>query len=508
MIRGRKRPLEKVPEVKANLNCSIHNRFDIEVIDTATGEIKQKAQAENVICNQLWTRLFTPNTYFNYIHYGTGNGTPSATDTSLFAFLGYGSPVAGDDVYSTDLLNGVFSLRRKIQLAETVAVGETLTEVGVGHGTGSATLCTHAMLKDMNGNPISIAKTATDVINIYATVFAHCDSTYFDHGAITLTGPTNSRNLLFKWIFGLGSPVGSGATVYPGFYYNVKTGCGVSRTNGILPTKTLATLSFSLAAKTFTLVLTRLGVNDSNYIGGIHELAWCPATNYGYSTEYYTDFLIRPDSDWYSPNLIEGEAIGTGDGETTDFATDFPIRSDARIYVNGVEQLSGVSVDINTPISITDVGKQFRFLPKYSYICTDADQVHCIPHGFGDTYKETKHESVWYNPFYSLGLVSYNGISSASVLQASDDLSTWVAIGSGSGVKAIASAYKNYKYWKISGDDCAAFTTDYTGNNIHFDTAPVSGAVITADYKPDTIAKDANHVFDLTVTIQLGEKTT
>ena len=43
--------------------------------------------------------------------------------------------------------------------------------------------------------------------------------------------------------------------------------------------------------------------------------------------------------------------------------------------------------------------------------------------------------------------------------------------------------------------------------NIHFDTPPAAGAVITADYTTKTIAKDENHVFDLTVTIQLGEYT-
>ena len=87
MIRGTKRPRVKAVEIiepkaqkiDAKLNASIHNRFDIEVVDVKTGEIKQRAQAENVICNALWTRLFTPGAYFNYIHYGTGSGTPAAT---------------------------------------------------------------------------------------------------------------------------------------------------------------------------------------------------------------------------------------------------------------------------------------------------------------------------------------------------------------------------------------------------------------------------------------------
>ena len=62
-------------------NVSIHNRFDIEVINARTGEIKQRAQAENVILNRLWTALLADNgnRYFGYIFYGSGSGTPAAT---------------------------------------------------------------------------------------------------------------------------------------------------------------------------------------------------------------------------------------------------------------------------------------------------------------------------------------------------------------------------------------------------------------------------------------------
>ena len=75
MIRGRKRPkadalglVAQSDKINATLNASIHNRFDIEIVNATTGEVKQRAQAENIICAQLWTRLFAPDTYFNYIH--------------------------------------------------------------------------------------------------------------------------------------------------------------------------------------------------------------------------------------------------------------------------------------------------------------------------------------------------------------------------------------------------------------------------------------------------------
>ena len=38
----------------------IHNRFDIEVVNIKTGQIRQRAVGYNVICNQLWTKLLTP----------------------------------------------------------------------------------------------------------------------------------------------------------------------------------------------------------------------------------------------------------------------------------------------------------------------------------------------------------------------------------------------------------------------------------------------------------------
>src|SRR5574344_85211 len=108
-IIGRTRELTR--KVEATVPMNIHNRFDIEVIDSRTGKIRQRAQAENVICSQLWTRLLsTSGTYFNYIHYGTGTGTPASANTSLFAFLGYGTPSTGDDVSTIDVANGILSL--------------------------------------------------------------------------------------------------------------------------------------------------------------------------------------------------------------------------------------------------------------------------------------------------------------------------------------------------------------------------------------------------------------
>ena len=53
----------------------------------------------------------------------------------------------------------------------------------------------------------------------------------------------------------------------------------------------------------------------------------------------------------------------------------------------------------------------------------------------------------------------------------------------------------------------AVHSTETRTTNIHFATPPAAGAVITADYHTPCIAKDENHVFDCSVTIQIGEYT-
>ena len=118
---------------------------------------------------------------------------------------------------------------------------------------------------------------------------------------------------------------------------------------------------------------------------------------------------------------------------------------------------------------------------------------------------------IYYNPNYSVGISSfYRTLCAVSV---SNDLITWTQIATaGSGTINVDAAYQNYKYWRFAATDSGyvqAMTapSSYVGKPIHFNSAPASGAVITANYKTPCVAKDSNHVFDLTVTIQLGEYT-
>lgn len=517
MLRGKKRSVIACGPKRLGLSASLHNRFDIEVVDSITGKVKQIAQAENVICSNLWTRIVV-NTYFNYLFYGTGSGTPSSTDTSLFAHLGYGAPSTSDDVYSYDLEERVISLRRKIQLSETTAVGSTLTEVGIGYGTSSSNLVTHAMLKDMNGNSISIAKTATDIINIYATVFFHWSTYGNDRIVVTVGGHGGNINVEFPSLYQVLLGMAGYGSIYA-FLSNqnfparnnvyTSTAGAIEYVNRSSP----MTVSWNSSTKTATLTMNRIPVSSVN-IGGIKSIGIGKQYNLGGAFNFYCDLILYPDSSWCPGSTITAEAIGTGDGSAIDFATDFPLVSSPTIYVDGVEQTSGVSVDLGVPLT-TNIGQYFEFLPQYSEWITATGLVgHQNPCVSSANIDRGQSMSVWHNPHYALGVDTFYASNTTVKVAVSNDLETWADLTVAYGTNNVPSEYKNYKYWRMGtpGADVSAFAFNFCNtsiltSNIHFTTAPTNGAVITADYTTGTIAKDSDHVFDLSIEITLAEKT-
>ena len=121
---------------------TIHNRFDLEVRDAKTGELKQKATGFNIVLDQMWTRLCGGSSYFVDIHFGTGGGTLSPSRTSLFTHLG--TKTAADEEQVKAL--PVSRWKRKIVLNPEEFVGSTITEVGIAFGSTASNLVTHAKL--------------------------------------------------------------------------------------------------------------------------------------------------------------------------------------------------------------------------------------------------------------------------------------------------------------------------------------------------------------------------
>lgn len=481
--------------------AKIHNRFDIEVIDGKTGKIKRKARGFNVVCNQLWSCIVASSSksYATHIHYGSGTGTPSASDTSLFNFV---AAVAVSDVGTdSDVSNGVASRTVKIVLNVSDAVGVTIREVGLAYGNSSGNLTTHAMLQDMNGNPISITKTNTDIINIYATIYLHWNSNAAEFslypGGFTSVLLGKDTNRIDALRIGL-------CTTNIGRHSNYVdiAQIGVSRV-------------VDLANKKLTFNGSRLGVSSCNW-NGIRFLDF----GYYYSADNValSGVLIKASANTWSTH-ITGESVGVGDGTTTRFKTKFSFPTNASVYINGSKITSGVTVK-RLPSTATAVRQSgyniagintLYLLSVYQPENIESDFIYKPIHSVSTQNGYANISvggSILYNPMHSEGegISRFAGSSwTPMTIDVSDDGENWTRIATSSSDITIAQQYRASKYFKFSAGAFCYVEGTQDGNNIIFDTPPANGDVITIDYDTDCIAKDSDHVADISVTIQFGE---
>lgn len=501
MIRGTKRTMVSEPDtgtpnknkIDLALMAKIHNRWDVEVVDAVTGEVKQRARGYNVICNGWWSTI-PPGDSFSYIAYGRGTGTPAATDTALFSQIGQKSLSSGSEDLTT-LSQGFISWRYSIQLAPADAVGETITEVGLVGSASSYTLLTHALLEDMNGNPISITKTSTDIVNIYATVFLHITTDRYANGKIRVTR-------LVSWMRGYTTQsTYMGIRILPSAWGY--TGYAVS----------FAASSYNAATKTKTLNFSQFSAESGNHSGGALCLAYGTA-NSSWVSDLHAWLLLFPAS----KSQILSEAVGTGNGTTQNFRTKFAFPTDATVYVDGVAQTSGVTVYPDHPAQSDRLD---HFLAPIAVV-TSPDKLVLFDDVLQDSTGEAINpgeEHAYENVVDGLEITSLriSGASSAgnATIYVSDDLDSWTNTGATLTTDSwwtIPAQYAGSKYWKIKNNKTSGSISlnggknaDLTSYAIRFDSPPAAGAVITADYKTPMIPKDDNHLMDISMTVTFGE---
>ena len=461
------------------IKCNIHNKFDIEVIDGKTGEIKEKAEAYNMVLDNLWHYIIETTTAFGTaIQYGSGTGIISASDTSLFNRVN-GINVTQDSL-DCDYVNKVIARRCHINLGLTTSVGVNITEVGLAAGTGNGTLTTHAMLQDMNGNPISIAKTEFDIINIYATIYCHWTLTDPD---TTVLHPFSG---LQNGLTGASNPFGSFTAGVTRRYYNA----GQNE-------KTWTKTSYSLTNKTITYTMPRYTQAEGN----------CQGIEWILGTGNFDGVGLRKGQNTWSAFTISNEAVGTGDGIQTKFKTKFSFPYNATIYINGVAVSSSdvtvlrKSVYSDDFISL-DVSSSIGNLIQMPVFSTSGtDYILYNPDCATNNFKEVRFQgSYWYD---------YTSV----VLYGSDDLTNWELLYNGNSFFVVPEGKQNYMFYKFEHyntrypGNMGLYIFDYDGYNIIFNIPPADGDVITIDYTTDCIPKDSDHVLDATITFQFGDYT-
>lgn len=356
-------------DIKVNVN--LHNVFDIEVRDVRTNELKQTAQAFNLILDGMYNRLCNLQSFFRYISFGSGTGAIEPTRTTLFNRLA--SKAITEVERSLKLAENNGYLKRMIQIMPEEHVGATITEVGIGESNG--TIYTHALIKDSEGNPISIVKTETDVVTIYATVFFNMVNPYDNTQWIgeeygnhnfrrfsTYNSGSSSNNGIWFGNLLLNYLAFDGVGSYPNRYglkeYKPFLLVGSSRTkNNPYAQPIAAPIGGSSAAivptadvanKRLNFPRCRLDVNTGN--GPIKEISLAYFRTVEQGSRFQTLPLFRttlPAAGLFTQYDITNESLGEGDGIRTEFnfKWDDIIPGSAHIFINGVEVSTGITIN-------------------------------------------------------------------------------------------------------------------------------------------------------------------
>lgn len=149
---------------------NIHNRFDMHIRDVVTGE-ESSVVAHNLVLNRAYTKDIRRSWWNRYAIFGEGTGQPTASQTNLEKYFGW-KEIPGFNYQTPEILNQhTFVLSGSVVLTTSEFVGKQFSEIGLSASTGNAPLFNRALFTDINGNPVSIAKTDTMEITIFYKVF-------------------------------------------------------------------------------------------------------------------------------------------------------------------------------------------------------------------------------------------------------------------------------------------------------------------------------------------------
>jgi len=499
-------------------DIKIHNCFDVIKKDS-DGNIVQEGHAENIILNNMWTDWRFPNA-MNYIHFGSGTAEPQAADTKLTAHVGYKSTSEASAVrdFSKFRSHGVVSVKKSIRLEPAENVGANISEVGISNDNSTTSgLLTKAILKDANGNPLSITKGASDTVDIFATVFINLGMSHQGGSIKWLTPKVDIGSSLGKSLLGeLLCKAQATSTVYATYGLcrpqpQISGQYSMGDSNDISGPHT-CTVAYNSTTRTMAITVPNIGTASGNRGDGYRGLV--VGSDIG---------IDLPNSGFAMPEIVK-EVIGTGDGSLKDFSTLFGwIKNNGslKMYVNDVEVTTGFTVDYNRSKGSTYFDKEL-IVVESNWLASDGVSTQWGPPSgthMGVNYAAGVY-TVFENPYYATFAIESVRIGGAT-LYCSDDLTNWtqaVSRDSLSGaVLSIPSELRGNRYWKVvasgyTGNTTGCYNFVATGwaasKLVHFASAPASGATISCTYQPDCIGKDSNHILsNVLVNLTLNEYT-
>lgn len=503
----------------------LHNKFEIEVRDANTDEILKEGYAFNVILDKYFSRLLSTDSPDNLrsISFGTGTGTIDASRTTMFTYSGNKTATTVETVRTIESSY----IKRTIALEPEEYVGYVFSEVGFSNGS---TLTTHAMIKDSEGNPITIEKTDVNRIVFYATFYVTLPPLIL--GQPAKWHIAGSNELLTNLLAGHGR-----TTIARKIKLSGMRGAGnitpYQKVDGSIPLTygSVSTTNAGNDPATREVISStpRAGISSCN--GPINRIDW--------EGVFAIDI---PHPGIWEEMFIEGVTLGVGDGVITDF--DFPvpelIENSEKIYVNGILRTKGVdySIDyISTNIPkccynlIFDKPATNPYRPELGplygsqqgiegFIRGSSSSVEWIDEsGISTTIPWSEYEmmidageSILPHSIYLGGYNNSDTFKLAPKLWGSNDGVDWTQIfaltGIASDITVLYSTYSTtaYRYWKFGGYSTLGYNRMFghvrtyflSGRKMLRFNAPIAiDDVVTTDFKTCIIPKTSNFVLDI-----------
>lgn len=516
----------------------IHNRFDVEVRDAETNELKQTAVAYNIILNR-WFHYFTETGGVNYtatplagIAVGKGTGTLDATRTALFSHIGFKVPTTIETVYDYP----TSYITKEIRLEADQFNGNIITEVGfmAAYYTSYYHLVTHAFLQDSEGNQIAINKTDTDVVIIRGTFYATFNCTGFGDNGIY---PAADQNGVVKWLLGTGS--------FPNTIsfsrYNLEHSSDMfSNKHGSKTTNMDACTRNPTTWRIDYPVITWLDTERNN-----HTVRTIGINSIG--------AISLPNHTMFPPVQVTKIPIGTGDGATTEFniKSPFIIPNSEDIYINNVALTKGTDYEIDYESNFCDMRENYHTagltcrMDNVSFgnlkVATKSGSNYRDPIAWWDCYEANQYPASCTvneaNPiFFDFGSakecnrlkIEINTVPTAQIdnlkIQYSTDNETWADVPGMTRASQVWSfTLTSARYWRVfipsynwsyglttgtnTRDEQAFGTTFLLGKSVpglKFTTPPANGAAIEASYQLELPFKTSNNLLRFTCSLLLS----
>ncbi|MDD2267968.1 MAG: hypothetical protein PHY15_00285 [Eubacteriales bacterium] len=513
----------------------IHNRFDVEVRDAKTNELKQTAVAYNIILNTWFNYLTKSGGADKYadplkaICVGKGTGTLDVTRTTLFGYIGRKTPTTIETVYEYP----TSYITKEIRIESTEFNGNTITEVGFMAGYYNTYFyeITHAFLQDSEGNQIAIEKTDTDVVIIRGTFYVTFNCTGFGDNGIY---PPADQNGVVKWLLNTGG--------FPGSVefsrYNLKESSELTRNrHGVKSTNLNSCIRNADTWRIDYPIITWLDTERNNHTVKTIGLSGVGA-------------ISLPNHTLFPPMDITKLSIGTGDGVTQEYNILAPyiIPNSETIYIDNVALTRGTDYEIDYENNFCDMRENYHTagltcrMDNVSFgnlkNVGKSSSNYRDPIAWWDCYEANQYPSSCTvneaSPiFFDFGLskecnrmkIEINTVPAVQIdnlkIQYSEDNLTWADVPGMTRTGQIWSfTLTSARYWCVfipsynwsyglttgtnTRDEQAFGTTFFLGKTVpglKFTTPPANGATIEASYKIELPFKTSNNLLRFTCSL-------